>query len=869
MVDAGPCRDERREALAAGGERRLSMTKLASSPPRARNLQPTIYLPITEPSPSAHRQQRFRRRSRIIGLLRCLAITPGGAAPSSLFSRRSASAVCSLAMPPPTSERARSTRAKAQTPAPVVPRIIPAVPLPFERKSKKPQPESRPTPKPAAELADQVAPTTAPAHNPQNARVKDLADGNDAPAAAEAIVDAKAVEEAAADAPRVTSQVAPSTAESGALLSSSLKTLPTRPLTVSTESKIATPAPEPHQEPSRELGQAGSREQQHSGPQARQQRPPFELPPPFYPSTDRSTPTSATSSTFTRPQPPTNPPIMHNPRASANSIVFGGYPDSSSVSPAPPATNGNFPYPPPPGAYPASTMVAPPYPFPAQTHQFSEPHTGMMPAAMAPNGWRRVDQPLPPHLRQGHSTPNPSVTNSGFSPIHPSAGYGQSFSPVHINGIHPLSRSGSQASSPRMPVMDDMPNEVSLDDGGRKRFVQNGVPSRKAPAPVFPPVYPQATPEFGLRDYMRSQFGSRVYADSVLKLYPGGGREMILCLPVHSVILGRNRKFADVISKSPPFHSEAGLRVLNVLTEDRFLDGPIFAEALKYLYSEDMLGPRNFLQGLPPFTGNVAESNGYGSPAQRMSHALAYAAAGFWLELRCIVSRGLEIATELLRWDTVETALVFGLDGGLDASWRVDDALEDSSSDDASSRFDTDLVPSYGSYSTHFLQTINGFLVHNFPEDFELDTSAAPLHDIRRRPSMEEARPVSRNPRLSQIRFGEVPVDSTGPSQYVNSILSGILLSLPFPVLKALLEDFALCSRLGRGRVAQLMQAVVAEREAHRRKVRSQVEGDEGTKQSMVWCERVEASAHHASGHRLGRSRQDIDTPTSSDEQMH
>ncbi|OJD39779.1 uncharacterized protein BKCO1_2000110 [Diplodia corticola] len=797
-------------------------------------------------------------------------------------------------MAPSTAERARSTRANPQTPAPVVPRIIPAVPLSFERKSKKPQPESR-----AAASADQLASTIAAAPNPQPERVPDraaatdnpppLANGNQPHAETDIIMNTSAVGPSPADAAGTTSDAAavhaPPAAKIGVLSSFTLSASFSRSLINSKADKTAAPVPESHHEQSQEPGQAGSREPQHhqqSGPQPRQQRQPFELPPPFYPSTDRSTPTSTTSSTFTRPQPPANPPIMHNPRPSANGIVFGGYPDSSSVSPAPPVTNGNFPYPPPPGAYPASTMVAPPYPFPAHAHHFSEPHTAMMPAAVAPNGvgnfgWRRVDQPLPLHLRQGHSTPNPSVTNSGFSPIHPSAGYGQSFSPVHINGFHPLSRSDSQASSPRIPVTDDTPSEVPVEDASRKRFVhpiQNGVHSRKAPAPapapVFPPTYPQGAAEFGLRAYMRSQFSSRVYADSVLKLYPGGGREVILCLPVHSVILGRNRKFADIISKSPPFHSESGLRVLNVLAEDRFLDGPIFAEALKYLYSEDMLSPMDFLQGLAPFTGNVTEAHGYGSPAQRMSHALAYAAAGFWLELRCIVSRGLEIARELLRWDTVETALGFALDGGLDASWRVDDAAEDSSSDDASSKFDTDFAPSYGSYSTQFLQTINGFLVHNFPDDFELDTSASHLHELPRMPSTEDGRPVSRNPRLSQIRFGEVPVDSRGPSQHTTSILSSILLSLPFPVLKALLEDFALCSRLGKGRVGRLMQVVVAEREGRRRKMGGQA--DDGAKASTVWCERVEPWPQHGCGQRLARSRQDIDTPASSDNshgQMH
>ncbi|KAH7045897.1 hypothetical protein B0J12DRAFT_144964 [Macrophomina phaseolina] len=777
-------------------------------------------------------------------------------------------------MPPSTADPARSTRTKSQAPAPVVPRIVPAIPLPFARAQRpnKPLSSEHATPTVHDSSSENAPRITAPADPPHPEPAAEPAvavrerlafqNGNDAREESGSKNEASAELQTPDSAAPVTS---------GAVAVNSTPTV---------EQGIGSTLQQKQsgQDQVQEPDHAVSREpHNHAALHAsRSQRPPSELPPPFYPSTDRSTPTSTTSSTFTRSQPPSNPAVMHNSRPSANGIVFGGYPDSSSVSPAPPVTNGNLPYPPPPGPYPTANMIAPPYPFPGHAHHFSEPHTAMMPAptpagmptaGSANFGWKRFDQPIPPHMRPAHSTPSPNAPNPGFSPVHPGPAYGQSFSPVHVNCVNTLSRSGSQASSPRLPVMDDVP----VDALPEKRFIpsmQNGVAPRKTPVPVFQPAQPPPGIEFGLRDYMRSQFGGRAYADYVLKLYPGGGRAMILNLPVHGIILGRNRKFAELMARSHPGHTENGMRVLNVLAEDRFLEGLIFAEALKYLYSEDMLSPGNFTHGMPPFTGRSANTDRQGSPVRRMSDALAYAAAGFWLEIRCIVSRGLDIATELLRWDTVETALAFAVDGGLDSSWRVDDTAEDSSSDDASSRFDTDLAPTYGSFSTQFLQTINGFLLHNFPEDFELDTCASQLHDIVRLPSVNEPRPTSRNPRLSQIRFGEVPVEAAGPSQAIVSILSSILLSLPFPVLKALLEDFVLCSRLGKTRVGQLMHSIVEEREARRRKVlkdpRAQLEKDESVKQNLLWCERVEPS-QHASGFRLARSRQDIDTPASSD----
>ncbi|KAF2144962.1 uncharacterized protein K452DRAFT_284352 [Aplosporella prunicola CBS 121167] len=213
------------------------------------------------------------------------------------------------------------------------------------------------------------------------------------------------------------------------------------------------------------------------------------------------------------------------------------------------------------------------------------------------------------------------------------------------------------------------------------------------------------------------------------------------------------------------------------------------------------------------------------------------------------------------------------MDGGLDASWRADDDKSSAtSSDDASSKFDTDSLPTYGTYSTQFLQTIVGFLVHNFPVDYEFDPSAPHLPSMPRLPPLPESRPTSRNPRLSQIRFGQVP-EQSGTSRYVISLLSSIFLSLPFPILKALLEDYVLSSRLSRARIAQIAQSVVEEREIRRRKIwkiqmthPNAFERDDALRHNLLWTERVERvepSQQALGGFRLARSHQGIDTPAS------
>ncbi|KAK8158382.1 hypothetical protein BC567DRAFT_212146 [Phyllosticta citribraziliensis] len=739
-------------------------------------------------------------------------------------------------MAPPVADPARSTRAKSNTPAPVS-RIIPAIPLPLARSSKQKKPLPPNQPKPDNLVAEDPA-----AHRKSTTDHGEERDEN------------KTLTHA-----QLTNELPPSSDEGngGSEGSSSSQSVPAQShynfdLGHATESDLPSEGRHLSSNEPREHHPSAVPDELPKPNANRPQRPTFELPPPFYPSTDRSTPTSASSATFTRPQPPVSHPALHHPRPGNNGIVFGGHPDSSSASPVPTVTNGTMAYPPPPPGFMAS-QFAPPMAFPGHAHNFSEPN--------AQNAYPSINAAPQGTFGPGRGQQMPAPFRPG-QPWHSVNGQGrlgtmEPFSPqlvqTHTNGAQPFSRTASQASSPRVLATDDMADGNAIDDLGRKRFL---------------PMTNGVNPHFHLRDYLRARFGSRDFADHVLKLRQGEGGNLILVFPVHGLLLGRNRRLASLMASSDLTRHENGLRVLDIFVEDRFFDGPIFAEALRYLYSEDLLLLRNFLQGMPPYTGPT-DIQEFGSPPQRMKHALAYVAAGHFLQVPNIVARGFEIATALLRWDTLEVAIPFALDGGLDATWRVEDSQEDraspSSSDDAFSRFETDSAPTYGSFSTQFLHAINGFIVQNFPTDFELDTTASHIHDLPRLP-WDDVRPASRDPRLSQIQFGQVPVDTTaGPARHITTLLSGILLSLPFPVLRALVQDFALCSRLGQPRLGHAMQAVVDERESRRRKALSQLGGErsDAAKQNLLWSERLEPSPQHPSGLRLVRSRQGIDTPAS------
>jgi hypothetical protein len=261
-----------------------------------------------------------------------------------------------------------------------------------------------------------------------------------------------------------------------------------------------------------------------------------------------------------------------------------------------------------------------------------------------------------------------------------------------------------------------------------------------------------------------------------------------------------------------------------------------------------------------------------------MEHALRYTATGAWLKLLPVASRGVEVAGGLLHWDTISTALAFALDGGLSQLWNVEDGSEDrastSSSDDSLGRPETTFTPTYDPYATNLLQRIVDFTVHVFPSNFYLDASAPQLETCPRLPTLppsHESRQSRSDPRLSQIRFGEIPIEDHQRPSFATTTISSVLLSLPFQLLKCVLEHYDLAARLGPETVASIMRQVVAERETRRNKVlkaRTASQIDDGTDaqlvQNLYWQESVEPSTQHRAGFRLARRRRDIDTPPSS-----
>ncbi|KAF2234351.1 hypothetical protein EV356DRAFT_532919 [Viridothelium virens] len=626
------------------------------------------------------------------------------------------------------------------------------------------------------------------------------------------------------------------------------------------------------------------------------QIPTQDLPPPFYPSGDHSTPVSAVSSNFSRALHGSNASFngsSYQTQSSANGIVFGGYADSSSSSPAPPVPSGHIPYPPPPLPNLAQGDLLPPlFAPPNHSHHLSEPHPYAAyphPANMNPYGppniFGRSMFPPPPPLypatslqwvQHGKQGPYPMASRDGRL----------------VDGRTPfpdvtrsISRTGSAISSrtqereqPRISPEPTLGVENPFNGTGEVE-TNNSRPDIRHDPFRLPTQGQQVVPtnveehaSIALRDYLFAQFGNGDFADYVLNLVQIHDRFPPLILPVHGVVISRSPTMAHVIRSSGNFaHSEDGeSKVLPVSISDRFIDGFGFSDALRYLYGAPLVDPNRFPSGPTPNPAG-AEIERSDILEQHLDYALAYAASGHFLQVDSVTARGIDIAIRILHWETVEKALSFSLDGGLGANWKTDDSPEDrdsvSSSEDSSSRLEpSQAPPTFGIYATRLLQSIVEFLVSHFPQDFIFDATAAQLKETPRLPAVVESRPSTSNARLSKIQFGEVPVEDVAlQSVRAAATLSSILISLPFPVLKVFLEHYVLGGRLGWPKVVDIMRAVIDERESRRSRVlRSRVMvADDALARNARWEESVEPSKQHQSGFRIARHRKGMDTPVS------
>lgn len=222
-----------------------------------------------------------------------------------------------------------------------------------------------------------------------------------------------------------------------------------------------------------------------------------------------------------------------------------------------------------------------------------------------------------------------------------------------------------------------------------------------------------------------------------------------------------------------------------------------------------------------------------GTPAERFDLALGYSAAGKELGVNTVLTRGIEMASLLVNWATLEKALEFSLDGGLDQSWSLEGLRAPQ-------------LPSPSTYGVQVNMLIHSaltFIITNFPPTFELDPHASePIHN-RRIPVVPEDGKTVHNAKLSMIKFGDHPSEEstrTPAPNPTNDILSKVLLNLPFHLLRYVLESPRLGNVQGWATSTlrqKTMHAVIREREKrrHRAQYSENVPNEQRIKDSKSW----------------------------------
>ena len=560
----------------------------------------------------------------------------------------------------------------------------------------------------------------------------------------------------------------------------------------------------------------------------------YQMPPAFYPATHNQPPVSDA----VQFPPPTLfngfSPVHHTHPSTGSAVMFGEYQGSNNSSPAPPPSTGN----------------APPHIFPQALHG------GGRGGPLTTNGGHQQHMsngysPVAPHFPPGHYPPPPRQENlqgpsaDGYGrrqmmSFAPSDGYSPSTTPQVAESqqrFHsyapstPHSFHGSQSSAPNDqdgPFYSQYPTAV-ISNGSNghiddvRLYQQRPKPRTGSQSIITHPIYqPQAMNQpplppldiyDGLTAYIQSQFADPEFADYTLELRYTEDHAEPVRLPGHGIMFARSTALKVLIDKARESSSENLMdRTLLIESNDRFLRSDAFWMAVQRLYGLPLLDLGTLPSAESPQSAQ-SSSRMPGTPASRFDLALGYAAAGKILQILPVLARGIEIASHFISWATLEKALDFALDGGLDASWTLGGPSNSES------------PSTYGPLVNVILNAALGFIITNFPPNFEFDATVSEPSHNRRLPSVTEDQPSGRNARLSAIKFGDHDTEDIAPptpTNPTNATLSKILLNLPYHLLKYVLESPRLGNVSGWATSAirqKTMHSVIKEREKRRIKV--------------------------------------------------
>jgi hypothetical protein len=496
---------------------------------------------------------------------------------------------------------------------------------------------------------------------------------------------------------------------------------------------------------------------------------------------------------------------MHQAHPSNSSLVFGGFRDSNTSSPAP--RSG--------GAYrlPDRTSYQPEaMPLPAMDN-YGRP----MLASPTVDGY-------PPALMNHHGPPTPHSFHGSQSSMHAEEN-GFVHYPV-MNGhngypTHPISQQQQH-----MPTIDPHMGALQTVAGG--------------PLSGFG----ISRMQFQTLDFLQRGIDHADFSDCTLELHiikkspstdPPGPQpsQAPLRIPCHRFVLAQSPTLKHILQTGGT--SPDG--VLRLELQDNYLRPEAFYFSIRTLYGWDFgdhfLPAYHIPQGIK----------------DEFDLALGYAAAAKYLQLPLVHAKAIRYAwRRLLHWETIEEACAFALPGAIFGYPMRHDISS----------------PTADHFSVaELLEGIMAFIVNRLPPNFTLDTTvgdcgfsrlplSSPTPPTRAMPaiahgmsgpgrgshsrnasSVQAQMPrnprFSANPRLSQIQFGDLGVAGPGDQGTAavavhlptpgDAILSRILLNLPFSLLKQVLEHPGLgkaAGELSNQARHDIISNIIAEREARR-----------------------------------------------------
>lgn len=289
--------------------------------------------------------------------------------------------------------------------------------------------------------------------------------------------------------------------------------------------------------------------------------------------------------------------------------------------------------------------------------------------------------------------------------------------------------------------------------------------------------------------FLQNSFGDREFSDCTLELH-FVQQETSHEIACHRLVISRSPRLRHLLRTT-------ATDPIVIELNDPFMRPDAFTFTIRTLYGWDIDREPYLPAYRPPQDAKEA-----------LDLSLGYASVARYLGLPLVHATAIRHACQHLTWETIGRACQFALPQAiyLTGPW-LDNAF-----------------PRPEDYSVwELLDAITTFLVYNLSKDFFLDVNAGdngfsrlPATDLVSRRHEETVTPHTHRPTRSHhlsIQFGDLK------PTIADTVLSRILLNLPYPMLKHVLEHPHLAQpsgELSRAQRRNLIEAVVGEREARR-----------------------------------------------------